>query len=129
MMAEEKRVKREHAGPEVWRERVERWKQSGLTCKEFAAKEDLSSRSLSWWQWRLQRSAAGPAERRKQRRRVRRKRAPNELSFVPVVVGNAMPPEAPSIIEIVLPSNLRLRVPAGIDETSLVRIVRALGAA
>jgi len=128
-MSEEKRVVRPHADEAVWRDRVERWAGSGLTGKEFAAKEDLSPRSLSWWRWRLQRSAAAPAERPKQRRRTRRKRPANGLSFVPVVVGSARSADAPSIIEVVLPSNLRLRVPASIDETSLVRIVRALGAA
>jgi transposase len=55
MAATEKRAVRERASPAVWRERVERWKSSGLTAKEFAATENLSPRSLSWWLWRLQR--------------------------------------------------------------------------
>jgi hypothetical protein len=50
MTAAEKREVRERASPEVWRERVERWKSSGLRAKEFAAAETLSPRSLSWWQ-------------------------------------------------------------------------------
>jgi len=125
-MTEEKRVVRKHAGAEVWRERVERWKASGLTGKEFAAKEDLSPRSLSWWGWRLRRGTEAPAQAR--RRVARRKRRTKRLSFVPVVVGNARRSEAPAIIEIVLPSSLRVRVPAGIDETALLRVVRTLGA-
>ena len=128
-MTEEKRVVREHAGAEVWRERVDRWKASGLTGKEFAAKEDLSPRSLSWWGWRLRRSATGQSAQPPKPRRRRRKQRARKLSFVPVVVGKTRSAEAPTIIEVVLPSNLRVRVAAGIDETDLVRIVRALGAA
>ncbi|HMI82539.1 MAG TPA: hypothetical protein VK550_00530 [Polyangiaceae bacterium] len=126
-MTEEKRVVRKHAGAEVWRERVERWKASGLTGKEFAAKEDLSPRSLSWWGWRLRRATEAPAAQAK-RRVARRKRRTKRLSFVPVVVGKARRSEAPVIIEIVLSSNLRVRVPAGIDATALLRVVRILGA-
>jgi hypothetical protein len=47
MTAAEKRVMREKASPEVWRERIERWKASGLKAKQFAAAENLSPRSLS----------------------------------------------------------------------------------
>ena len=59
MTAAVKRVVREKASPEVWSERIERWKSTGLKAKEFAAAENLSPRSLSWWHWRLQ-SVGGP---------------------------------------------------------------------
>jgi hypothetical protein len=62
----------------------------------------------------------------KPRRRRRRQRA-RKLSFVPVVVGKTRSTEASTIIEVVLSNNLRARVAAGIAETDLVRIVRALG--
>src|SRR5260370_41471726 len=68
MTATEKRVVREKASPEVWRERVERWKASGLQAKEFAAAENLSPRSLSWWQWQLQRRSEVPAITKRTRR-------------------------------------------------------------
>jgi hypothetical protein len=39
---------------EVWRDRVKRWKQSGLTAKAFAELEGLPRASaLSWWRHRL----------------------------------------------------------------------------
>ena len=132
-MSEEKRVVRPHAGEAVWRERVERWTGSGLTCKEFASKEDLSPRSLLWWRWRLRRAEAAPSlatiRSPKKERAPRRKRTPKAVSFVPVVVGSARSADAPSVIEIILPNHLRIRVTAEIDETSLTRVVRALGAA
>ena len=129
MSTDEKRQKREHASREEWRDRVERWKASGLRGKEFAAKEDLSPRSLSWWRWQLHRSETSALVQPKQRRQGRRKTTADKLSFVPVVVGKAKVATAPSIIEIVLTNDLRLRVATEIDEAALVRVVRALGAA
>ncbi len=92
MMATEKRVVREKASPEVWRERVERWKSSGLQAKEFAAAENLSPRSLSWWHWQLQRRSEVPASTKRTRRA--KKRAAS-MSFVPVVVCVFRPTWAP----------------------------------
>jgi hypothetical protein len=88
MTAAEKREVRERASPEVWRERVERWKSSGLRAKEFAAAENLSPRSLSWWQWQLRRqSTVRSAAPQKQTRK--RKKRESSLSFVPVVLRAA----------------------------------------
>ena len=120
MTATEKRVVREKASPEVWRERVERWKASGLQAKEFAAAENLSPRSLSWWQWQLQRRSEVPAIT-KGRRRAKKRAA--SMSFVPVVVRavEATP------MEIVLPGEIRVRIDVGFDEATLLRLVRTLG--
>ncbi len=120
MTATEKRVVREKASPEVWRERVERWKASGLQAKEFAAAENLSPRSLSWWQWQLQRRSEVPAITKRTRRA--KKRA-TSMSFVPVVVRAA---EA-TPMEIVLPGEIRVRIDVGFDEATLLRLVRTLG--
>jgi len=130
-MSEGKRVVRPHADEAVWRDRVERWAGSGLTGKEFAAKEDLSRRSLSWWRWRLRRTASATTSiaAPKKERRPRQKRTTKALSFVPVVVGSVRSADAPSVIEIILPNQLRVRVPAEIEKSSLLRVVRALGAA
>jgi hypothetical protein len=39
---------------DVWRDRVKRWKQSGLTAKAFAELEGLPrAGALSWWRHRL----------------------------------------------------------------------------
>jgi hypothetical protein len=119
-MATEKRVVREKASPEVWRERVERWKASGLQAKEFAAAENLSPRSLSWWQWQLQRRSEVPATKKRTRRA--KKRAAS-MSFVPVVVRAAE--AAP--MEIVLPGEIRVRIDVDFDEATLLRLVRTLG--
>lgn len=40
---------------EWWSRAVARWKRSGLTAAEFAQREDVSARTLSWWSSTLQR--------------------------------------------------------------------------
>lgn len=57
MTAAEKRAVREKGSPGEGRERIARWESSDLKAKEFAAAENLSPRSLSWWHWQLQRRA------------------------------------------------------------------------
>jgi|SRR5579859_5652117 len=119
MTAIGKRVVREKVSPEVWRERVERWKSSGLQAKEFAAAENLSPRSLAWWHWQLRRSEV-PATMKRAKRAKKRCAA---VSFVPVVVraSEATP------MEIVLPGEIRVRIDVGFDEATLLRLVRTLG--
>jgi len=119
MTATEKRVVRPKVSPETWKDRVERWKASGLGAKEFAAAEDVLPYSLSWWKWRLQRQSGAP-EAKKAPTKPKAKRV--SMSFVPVVVREA--PAAP--MDVILPGEVRVRVQAGFDEASLLRLVRAL---
>jgi hypothetical protein len=105
--------------PETWKDRVERWKASGLGAKELAAAEDISPYSLSWWRWRLHREGEAPAARTATRKP---KAKPASMSFVPVVVRDA--PATP--MDVILPGDVRVRVDAGFDEASLLRLVRAL---
>lgn len=51
------------ARAEVWRDRVVRWKQSGLTARQFAEREGIERPSaLSWWRHRLKQRGAPAAE-------------------------------------------------------------------
>lgn len=48
---------------EEWRRRVARWRASGLSAKEFAAKHGLNPSTLGWWRSELRREdEAGSAE-------------------------------------------------------------------
>jgi hypothetical protein len=38
---------------EQWRKRVELWKDSGLSAREFAAEMGLNYHALRYWSWRL----------------------------------------------------------------------------
>lgn len=40
-------------GREVWEKRVGRWRESGLTAKEFAAETGLNANTLAHWGWQL----------------------------------------------------------------------------
>lgn len=106
----------------AWVQHVERWKASGLSAKEFSAESGINWRSLSWWKWRL----AGGEVKRKRRSApeatspaLAKSLAP--LSFVEVTASVAREP-----LEVVLPSALRVRVPAGFDDATLVRLLDVL---
>ena len=112
---------------ELWSKRVERWKDSGLSAREFAAEMGINPQTLSYWKWKLGKKAKAPAKRKR-------------VSFVEVVdaaggpaartVQLADPPQAkqpPEPLEIVLRDELRIRVPAHFDPETLRRVVATLG--
>jgi len=128
-----------HDPRQVWAKRVERWADSGLTAKEFAAETGLNANTLMHWKWRL------GAEAR------RRERAPRPIvepvRFVEVTppapaaqeLASAAPadppppPVAPALgdepLEVILRDGLRIRVPVQFDASTLRRVVAALEAA
>src|SRR5262245_58574018 len=91
---------------EAWAKRIERWKDSGLTAKEFAAEIGISPRSLTWWRWRLasKPKLAPPAPPVKRRRRQDKTKpaTPSPMTFVEMPGVVASEP-----IELVLPSSIR----------------------
>jgi hypothetical protein len=103
-----------------WRQRVDRWRQSGLTTKEFAAREGIAPSSLSWWAWKLGKEDKAAS-----------KLAPP--AFVPVhVVGAASAPgeaESAEALEVTLPGGARIRVPPAFDTQALARVLTVLEAA
>jgi len=62
----------ELATREVWANRVERWQDSGLTAKEFAAELEVSPNSLTFWKWKLRQLASdgAPPSRTSRKRKV-----------------------------------------------------------
>jgi transposase-like protein len=113
-------------GREVWAKRVERWRDSGLTLKEFAAEIGVNANTLAGWRWRLSsRDGVSPV--------ASGLRAPAFLEIVaPVEADEATvtPAVAPEVepLEIVLRSGHCVRVPARFDEAALRRVVAALEA-
>lgn len=111
---------------ETWAKRVARWKDSGLSAKEFAAETGINPRSLSWWRWRL---AGGEPSTPKRRMRASKSRAVevvkpatlSPLSFVEMTASIVRDP-----LEVVLPSSLRVRVPVGFDDATLGRLLDVL---
>jgi transposase-like protein len=108
-----------------WQKRVERWLDSGLSAKEFAAETGLKPSTLSYWKWRLraeQRKAEGTAARSTPRGK------PKDPEPVPTFfeVSSGMPVTAP--LELVISGAVTVRVPIGFDDQTLGRVLRVLGA-
>lgn len=91
-----------------WAERVERWRRSGQTAREFAALEGVRAGTLSWWSRELRRAErASPA-------------------FIEVAPPVAAPSGGEGCIEVVLGERLRIRVSGAFEESVLRRVVAAL---
>jgi len=120
---------------EEWAKRVERWRDSGLSCAEFAAELGVNARTLTYWKWMLGKEARGE-KRSWPSRPARRPRAPRATasepsrSAAPVVRGLVEVQAAPrdGRFELELGGGRRLRVPASFDATELRRLLDALEA-
>ena len=112
----------ERVSRETWAKRVERWVDSGLTAKEFAAEAGLNPSTLSYWKWRLR--AKRPARARQARAKSARGQV-SPLSFVEVARAAA----AAEPFEIELGSGVRVRVPGSFDAEALSRLLGVLGRA
>jgi hypothetical protein len=108
-----------------WSKRVERWQESGLTAKEFAAELDVSPNSLTFWKWKLGRERSAP------KAAATSTVKPNDvttLQFLQLVPTHADAPNSSVSLEVVIRRDVVVRVPRGFDEETLTRVVRALGA-
>jgi hypothetical protein len=105
---------------EEWAKRVERWGDSGLTAKEYAAEIGVKAHTLSWWKWRLSSGASAPRRRRARRARTTGA-GTTPLTFVEMATA-----AAPEPLEIVLPSSVRIRVPSTFDGSTLARLLDVL---
>ena len=92
-----------------WREAVAGHKKSGLSVRAFCVDRGLSEPSFYAWRREL----------------AQRGRAAKSLAatFVPVQVV------ADSMVEVVLPGGVVVRVPPATDATAVARLVAALGSA
>src|SRR5262245_54586826 len=107
-----------------WVKRVERWQDSGLTAKEFAAELAVSPNSLTFWKWKLRRERSTQDNATKVMKPVVKAPEPKFLQLVPThseAVGAAP-------LEVVIGGDIVVRVPRDFDEQTLTRVIRALGA-
>jgi hypothetical protein len=106
---------------EEWAKRVARWKDSGLTAKEFAAELGINPRSLTFWKWRL----GKPSE------------PASKLSAASVKNGGGSPARtlplielaqstAPMRFELELSGGRRLAIPVTFDPDALRRLLAVL---
>jgi transposase-like protein len=109
----------------VWVKRVERWRDSGLTLKEFASEVGVNANTLAGWRWRLG-SEGGGAEASRVPRFLEIV-APPEATEPSAAATSAMQPAAEPF-ELILSGGLRVRVPVQFDGRALRRLVDALEA-
>jgi transposase len=117
---------------------VERWKDSGLTAKEFAAEAGLKASALYYWCSQLSAAERKDSEgrdetaeqsvqgRRARSTKLEKRSATPSPRFVELPVAALA--SAPAMLELLL-GDVRVRVPSGFDEATLTRVVRALGVA
>ena len=117
------------ASREIWAKRVERWKDSGLSAKEFAAEFDVSPKSLMFWKWKLGQleSAKSGSSTGRGKPRTRTARVASHR-FVQLMPTSASTPPS-TTLELVLRDGLVLRVAPGFDEATLLQVASLLGAA
>ena len=113
------RVQRE----ECWRQRVARWRKSGLTQAAFGAREGIKPWDLSRWIHQLGLEEGKRPARTCDDEVPRRKRP---AAFVPVRVVEAAPLADPILVEVVIRSGHVLRLPPGFDPATLRRAVETL---
>lgn len=95
---------------QFWREVVAAWHRSGLSVRAFCAERGLAEPSFYGWRRELARRAQDCAK------------LPRSPRLVPVRVV----PEA--ALEVVLPTGVVVRVPAGANPATVAQLVAALGA-
>jgi hypothetical protein len=100
-----------------WAKRVERWKDSGLTAKEFASELGINPRSLVFWKWQLGKAVAkGPKE------------SPAPATSRSTATLPLMELSAPtsSHFDLELAGGRRLTIPSTFDADALRRLISVL---
>lgn len=90
-----------------WRALIEEQEASGQTVREFAASRGVAPATVFWWRSRLRREARADAE------------------LVPVEVVEAGSDRS-TAIELVVGDGIVLRLPRGVDEADLRRVLATI---
>ena len=110
-----------------WAEVVKRWKDSGLSSKDFAKREGLNARTLVWWSSELRRRG-----KRKRPARPPRRRSSAAFSEVRVVQRSTPQPAAPaagapaSSIEVQSRSGRVVRAVGAVDREALATVLEVV---
>jgi hypothetical protein len=128
---------------ELWVKRVERWRDSGLSAKEFAAEIGVKAGTLAHWKWRLGAECRG--KRGPGRKKALHPTVPAFIEVAPVTMAHVLAKSPPAQAETALPptkqrevgfvhepfdvmlrNGLRIRVPVNFEAVSLARLVAVL---
>jgi transposase len=106
-----------------WKRRVQRWKDSGLTAKEFAAETGINAGTLQFWRYKLKDGDRPPI------RGMPGSRSAAILSSLVEVRAPAVAPVVDQRFEIELANGRRVRVGRDFDAESLRALITAVEAA
>jgi len=101
-----------------WTARIQQWRRSGQTARDFARAHGFNHNTLMHWSWRLaaQSQADTPQRAQPQRRR----------SAQPAFVEILTQPVAEGCFELELAGGKRLRIPPRFEARSLASILQVL---
>jgi transposase-like protein len=108
---------------EAWGKRVERWRRSGLTAAQFAAREGVNPHTLAYWKWKLRQGEELP--RGSEREAIGAGRA---ADFVELVAPRREVAEPAPTFEVVLARGYRVRIADGFAGDALTRLLDVLEA-
>ena len=112
-------------GREVWAKRVSRWRDSGLSAREFAAETGINASSLNHWAWKLGRGDDGGANGRD---RPAPAAPASKIGWVEVVPAPEKAPAASPFLELVVDARRTVRVPPNFDADALRRLLAVIEA-
>ena len=99
-----------------WARRVQRWRRSGLTAREFSGSIGVKPGTLKYWAWRLGREVR-PANTDRTARGGHRQRT--RTAFVELLSDAG----ADGRFELELAGGRRLRIPVGFEPDALERLL------
>ena len=105
----------------MWRDRLTRFRECGLTVKEYCRQEGVSD--PSFYQWRQRLDMVTPGSKRVRRSGNGSKKTVNSQPFVPVKVSSSERVPNLGLAEVELPSGVLIRVPATLAEALRVAIL------
>lgn len=97
---------------DLWMGRISAWSASGLSRRVWCSEHGINVHTLDYWRRQLR---SEPVPRKGKAR----------TTLVPIMVAAGA---APAPTEVVLPSGVQLRIPAGADIAQVVLLVQALSA-
>jgi len=100
---------------ELWREHVQRWKDGGLTARQYAAETGINVHTLTTWSSRLRREAGTTVAPRNGRSLAPR--------FVEVAAEGVTAADGRAAVLEIVVGDATVRVPVGFDEATLARLL------
>jgi hypothetical protein len=96
-----------------WTNHVKQWRSSGLSQSKYCQKENISFHSFSWWHTRG----------------LKNSKSKEPISFVPAAIKEIKKPDnnVQNDIQLILPNQTKLILPATLALNNLISIVKSLG--